>query len=991
MRIALLALLSCAALLAGGILFAKYKLENLRQQVQARIAERVGARFEAGPVTVNGLRGLHIENLRVRSEPENGPLFALDAPSCRIDISLVDLLYGEVNIEHIQADGARLVLTRPPEAPWFTPSALDQPSALDLPGVSFRVVGKDWRVELINFIGNSRLLLTDVEFDIYRLPGARALTGHAAAQLGEAADKPMRMYLRYTSPEDFDVTFEAGRITADDINGLAADASGVLSTGVAQPRLRVTGYPAQRLVLYAGGSFQNLAFHGQPAFLRPASGTLAAFATYDIATREFTLTTAKANTPQLGGDLTGRVSFAGETPLLDLQLEAGNIPLASMFENAIPGGLAQFGKLDVQLADPSHLRVAFQGHPDDLRISATAELGGGHFSFAAVNGPAPAFDLQLGAATLGWSSETGFTGGTANILSGTLAHEAAGLKAQDVSGTIRFAEGLINIDPLNVQLTGNPFVGRLRYWPEEQRGEVEINGTLANIENTMLADGFPKTEIAGSAALRCSGAFGPRSYRFDMAVDATQAAVAYDWWFYKPAGIGASLQGVHVDVQPGKSISLHGNLDVATSRANFNFDIDWHAGEWRLTGIRAKADQLAPAALDQCLRIPYTVSGTPAADASFAWRRVNSQPGGAILEFGGLLKDVSLLPGGAAMPIRVHDARVTVTLDNSDSDNRRGGIVAEAAVVSMPPFGETWTVPLRNDPVLLEKFPELPRDWTFQVTAGRLHAPPWAGEDFACEGAFNDETLELEHFESRLDDDGSVEGSYFLDKPDNLYRLNARWQRAPAASLLRHMRLPALVSGKTTGQIDYSIDRDDPGTLAGTGLFRFMNGQFSADALSQQFGDFFQDERAPLPPSLRFSELEFELGLDGDRVSTPRLRLLLDGITLTGSGHFVTNADMNYLLDVSITPETAAKIPVFQDYFNVEGHRLSQNNIELRFQVSGPSFGPSSELVGLPSIGVSVVSGAAELGGEALRIIDTPRKILFDLFKIGGAIVGAGR
>jgi hypothetical protein len=85
------------------------------------------------------------------------------------------------------------------------------------------------------------------------------------------------------------------------------------------------------------------------------------------------------------------------------------------------------------------------------------------------------------------------------------------------------------------------------------------------------------------------------------------------------------------------------------------------------------------------------------------------------------------------------------------------------------------------------------------------------------------------------------------------------------------------------------------------------------------------------------------------------------------------------------------QIPILRASFNVEGHRLTQNQIELVFHVKGPAFNPSSRVKGLPPVGVTLVSGAAELTSEAFKVIDIPRQILMDLFRIGGGIVGVGK
>jgi hypothetical protein len=46
-------------------------------------------------------------------------------------------------------------------------------------------------------------------------------------------------------------------------------------------------------------------------------------------------------------------------------------------------------------------------------------------------------------------------------------------------------------------------------------------------------------------------------------------------------------------------------------------------------------------------------------------------------------------------------------------------------------------------------------------------------------------------------------------------------------------------------------------------------------------------------------------------------------------------------------------------------------------------------LAGLPSPSITLVSGALETTSEVVQVLDLPRKILLDVFKIGAGIVGA--
>ena len=142
-----------------------------------------------------------------------------------------------------------------------------------------------------------------------------------------------------------------------------------------------------------------------------------------------------------------------------------------------------------------------------------------------------------------------------------------------------------------------------------------------------------------------------------------------------------------------------------------------------------------------------------------------------------------------------------------------------------------------------------------------------------------------------------------------------------------------------------------------------------------------------LPPSLRFERLEAGVQFKGDIVETPGFELISEGITVSGGGQFVTDGDMDYDIRVKIAPEAARKMPALQESLNIEGHRLAQQDIELGFKITGPTLKPRSELAQGQPMRVTLVTGALQLTSTALQVIDTPRKILVDLLKIGGGIV----
>jgi hypothetical protein len=199
------------------------------------------------------------------------------------------------------------------------------------------------------------------------------------------------------------------------------------------------------------------------------------------------------------------------------------------------------------------------------------------------------------------------------------------------------------------------------------------------------------------------------------------------------------------------------------------------------------------------------------------------------------------------------------------------------------------------------------------------------------------------------------------------------------------------LTGTTTGRIRYFLDRDDPGTLKGGGHIEVRDGQFSADFITAQLEGRLEDKITSLPPSLKFTSLHGDLAFERDMVTTTDLELAAPGMKMAGSGSFVLHGDMDYDLKAAVSPDIAERIPALRDNFNVQGLRLAQQDIELAFKIKGPIANPHGELAEYPSVGITLVSSALEATSDAMSVIDIPRKILSDLLKIGGGIVGMAK
>jgi len=993
-----LALLVVTVFFAGAALVIKYKLEDLRAVFEDQAENRLGVDLGLGKVQVNGLRGLIIQDLHTVLPIPGGPSLEIRAPITYVYVNLIDFLYGQVTIDRLQVDDAEIEVVRRAGGDWLeTPAEGRRPaprsgtaSKPTESALAFRVLGKNCTFRARNVAAGTNIEISALDFDALRLKDSLDYSVRLAGNVNGAEEKRLALNLRFASIEDFDLRLQTGLVTADDVNIFLPASQHFVTSGSLRPSMRVAGYPGGALVVSLDAAFDDIAVRDQPDFVPPISGTLTALADYNLDTNTLTLTTAQAISDQLSGRVEGSISLEGEHPAFDLRLHTNQLPL----EQALSYGLSLAGaaaeEVNVALPPTYAIDLSLTGTTESPVLALAAAADTATLRYAPKDKSLPTATVEIAGLRAGWNSSTGLPSGSASVRGGRIEHAATGLTAQDLSGTVTFADNAVQIDAITASIRGNPFVGQVRYDTATGNATFTANGSISSLETTPLGTDVEDLTLAGTIGLRCTGKISKNHYTIDASIDGTQAEVGFEWWFLKPIGIGLNVNGLNVDVVPNKSIKIVSQALLDTVPISANIDLRYRKGTYQLDTIRAKAERVDAATADKCLRVPYTLGGGVATNLTLNWKRTDEGPDTKTFTIAGNVEAATALPRGAAAPIVVSNAAIEVTINDGLKGNRTGSVSVLAEQGSLPAFGDVMFLPIEPEtPELKKKYESEPRSWTYNVTTKAISIPPWRGTGFSAKGSNINGVTEISPFQGTVGD-GTVSGVYRIEEADNLGSLKAKWQDVPAHFLIDHLKLPAALTGLVSGEIDYAMDNDDPGTLKGYGRFEVRDGQFSWDYMLAQFKDRLATELASLP-SLKFSRLAMDVALDGDRMHTKNIELNADGITITGDGTYVTEGDMDYTLKVAIAPATAERIPILRDSFNIEGHRLTANNIELSFRVSGPAFNPRGQVAGLPSVGVTLVSGAAEMTSEALKVIDLPRQILLDLFKIGGAVVGPPR
>ncbi|GMV91546.1 MAG: hypothetical protein AMXMBFR82_13240 [Candidatus Hydrogenedentota bacterium] len=982
-RLWLVGLLVLTAVVAGGALYAKYRLEGLRGVLLETARTRTGAHLEVEEVTAFGLRGLRAEGVELRYPTASYGEFHVTAPEAVVYIDLLDLLAGDISVEHIRLDGAAFRVRRDPDNPWFSP---DVPSGSERAGsrIPFRLTGSGCTLVVENVVRDTRLELTSLNLDIARLTGSSSVTGTIDGDLAGDEDKGFNIDVQYSSATSFDLRIQCDEISAEDVNVFLPASQRIVRTGSAAPIARLAGNENGSISLSLESLFEDLQVRDQPDYLPPVTGALSAYGTYHPDTRTLRLSMASADTETLAGNLSGSVAFSNEVPVLDLTFTSSRLPVREILSSVLADRLEQFGEIEYTVDELEECMLTLTGTTENPVIRTVAAAQGGAMTFRPANSTYPGGELRLGRFEVAWDSESKQPSGTIPVLDGKIVHKTTGLEATGLAGRVTLEAGAVQVNPLNATFMGQPMMLTGSYDLDTKTGSATVAGSLTAIEDSKLASTIRNAELAGSGVINAKVKFTEKKVEFEADIDATQTEIGYRWWFLKPVGIGANGQ-VTGTFTPRRSVECTIQGLIAGTELAGTTSLYHDGAKWRLKQAEARSESVDVVSVGKCLPLPYTITGGKGSNGTYVWERDEASPDGWRSRFTCDIDRISLQADTSEVPIALKGVRLEGGMASGSEETGELTIHVESG--ETPPIrGGTWFAPLERD---FEKYPPVDRRWTYRIAAEQLTVPPWRGTNFNGEGFATLTEVGLRHYEAVVDE-GRVSGSYISHRKQNSFESEASWEGIPAAYMMDTLDLPHVFRGNMSGKIAYSQDRDDPGTLQGKGYFTMGEGQFSADYLLAMLEQQMESsEVSSLPPSLKFSSLEADVEFEKDVVRTPRIELTSDAMRMQASGQFVTDGDMNYGIQIAVTPDAAERIPLLAENFNVQGHRLAQQDIELAFTLSGPTFKPVSSLAETPPVHVTLVSGALEAANEAFRVIDAPRKILVDLLKIGGGIVGA--
>lgn len=985
-----------ALLFTGGVIYLRYKVLAWKELLVSEISRQLGGKLNVGRIIPNGLRGVRIDDIRLQAQ-KDGLNLELSIPYTYVTVNWVNLLYGDWNFERIQFTRADLNVEFKDRAWLERIRSFGGSSSLPRESISFRVIGTRSTVRVKGLIPEHEIIVRDLDFESYRLPDSAEFRLKLQTKLmlspEMTEEQAVQCDLRFRSIEDFDLRFSAGTVTLSQIAKFVEFPPFIRTSGRFTPSIRVSGYPNNTWVFGLESTFEDLTVVTSNMTLESLSGELVAIGDYRVPDRRLRITTAEIRSEEVDGNISGTVHWGRTVPEVDLIVEVRKIPLEDILQTLTEQQIKDYGDFQITFDQLNNLRFGIRGEITHPIFEALADVTNGELQFSPREPNLPVVRARLELVKLGWSTESQLPKGTLLLKDGVVDYKSLGIYVSNITATCVLDGDQLTIDSLSGLYDGSPITIKGVYAIFQKSGSLTINGSLYNLERLPFIKEDGDVFLRGSATFNSSVQFSLDKVVLELSTDLTSAEVGYEWWFRKRLGMGATISNLKATIQPKKSLLIEAKARLESIPLDGRFEYLYQQGKFQLRKVDIATDSLDISTASNCLRIPYTGRGGVGKNGRFHWEKTGRQDKwGTMMKIGVEIDWASFLAQGTTDPIEAKKISVQATIDDRDPKNRTRllNIVAEEAKI--PPIGVKWILPLRDKAEaeaerLRRKEPIPPPEyWTFVLSADRLTMLPWEGTKFRGIAYDKPEISGLERFSAEVGS-GTVEGSFSVTSPENVSSLKAKWRNIPVVYLLRHLELPEAVEGLCTGEVDYTLDLDDPNTLLGKANFVVMNGKVKTDLFLTRFAPDLSP--AGFPPTLPFILLSSNVEMERDLIKTPNVRFQSEGLQMEGKGQFFIDGDMDYDLFITLSPQLASRIPVIRESFNIRGHQIIQNPIQLGFRIHGPSFGPKGQVKELPPLGVTLVSGAAEITTEALRVIDIPRKILLDLLKIGGGVIGS--
>jgi len=196
------------------------------------------------------------------------------------------------------------------------------------------------------------------------------------------------------------------------------------------------------------------------------------------------------------------------------------------------------------------------------------------------------------------------------------------------------------------------------------------------------------------------------------------------------------------------------------------------------------------------------------------------------------------------------------------------------------------------------------------------------------------------------------------------------------------------VDGEFAGEISVKGESGNPESREGTGHIEVVRGAVDPVFLAARLGGI---ETPETPAPIQFDRMDTSIRIDGNIIRTPDITIAKEGIKFDASGYVTLDGEVQYELDIVLSPEVQDQIPLIREKKIIPLPRFAQRDLPLRFKVERKA-GELTSRIEDRRLSVRLLEDTFEMGGEvvdvgsdvvetSVKMLDLPRQLFYEVLQ----------
>jgi len=980
--VAVAGLLLVAVLLLWARHHLRSRFESARDAMIEAFAEQMGVTVEYDTVTRRGFSALVLTRLDIRLPDSPADQYFIRCARAEAEANLWALLRGKPALRTVAVFEPEVRLVLGKDGQLELPSGLRARPGRDAAERRLRLLPS--AIELS--VHNGTLTFVDERRDatlvLERVRGSFESGDRIGLRLrGSPADVPLGWISLATAEGDDGYSIEAGSLPGPFIDKWLLNSADLVRGGELDAKLSVRLAETGDLGVLGTVGFHSLEVKDMPAYLGPLTGTAHVDLTRYTANSTVSVRRVSVETDSVSAQVEGELVVTDGSPSGTITARITKYPFERLIEPVIADRLPQLALPRVRFNEGSMLTVRLR-FPTGKRVPACRVESPGWRCSGTLAGAA--FSLDFGNSTAEWDENGERFTADALLTTGTV-------QLARLDETIRLPKGTVDVEGGRVQFGGieckalGGMVSMLGSVTLDDEPTIDLRFEAEQIDAVRFgkAIGASRLFTGGRCNVRGKVFGSPARPVVTGTLNVTDTELRWSPWFEKTAGVtGSAVARYDRNADPPSLVIESARLGDAELTGTLEFGSDHSVQQ-----VTLDIDGDAPTDLAPLFHLPLDISGRGKTKFTVAYTRTEDARQVDLVATG---IEMVAVPRGADSPVvTANDVRITIQPRGKTSPTDFDIYARDARIPETIAEMQSWLAAFRT-PGSDSQYQSNVVVRADNIMCGRIDA-----RNLYARLTISPQQIQW-HNLTVAPYGGSVTAHHNLNRDSGDYVTDASWKEVSLREFLAWvMNGEPYVDGEFAGEINVKGESGSPDSREGTGYLEVVRGAIDPVFMAARFSGI---ETPETPAPIQFDRMYTSVRIEGNVIRTPDITIAKEGITFDASGYARLDGEVEYEVNIVLSPEVQDQIPLIRDKKIIPLPRFAQTDLPLRFKVERKAgeltssvedrrlsirlledtFEMGSDVVGVGSDVVGVGSDVVKTG---VKVLEWPAQLLYQVLQ----------